>query len=252
MTEMSRLHSGQNEIDGIPVEVTRKRIRRINLHVAADGTVCLSVPKWWATLSEGEAFLREKWAWVLKVRGEVLARSTVSRMPVTTDELEALRTLLAELNETWSLRLREFNVAWEIRQVSSFWGSCRWGSRRITYNAELARVQRELVEYVVVHEYTHFAVHNHGPRFYALMDERLPGWQALRRRLNRREWERGRGNACGLPRLSPGIAATVFSGSHPAGLPEGADEVGLVVKAGLGRDDGEGLVGSGEELAGGV
>ena len=30
-------------------------------------------------------------------------------------------------------------------------------------------------EYVVVHEYTHFDAHNHGPRFYALMDERLPG-----------------------------------------------------------------------------
>lgn len=55
------LHSGHNEIDGVPVEVVRKRIRRINLRVAADGTVCLSVPKWWATLRQGELFLREKW-----------------------------------------------------------------------------------------------------------------------------------------------------------------------------------------------
>ena len=41
---------------------------------------------------------------------------------------------------------------------------------------------------MVAHEYTHFAVRNHGPKFRALMDERLPGWQTLRRRLNRREW----------------------------------------------------------------
>ena len=61
--------------------------------------------------------------------------------------------------------------------------------RQITYNAELARVPRELVEYVVVHELTHLQAANHGPRFYALMDERLPVWKFLRRKLNKREFE---------------------------------------------------------------
>ena len=72
--------------------------------------------------------------------------------------------------------------------MRSLWGCCHWRDRYITYNAELARAPRDLVEYVVAHEYTHFAVHNHGPKFHALMDERLPGWQTLRRQLNRREW----------------------------------------------------------------
>lgn len=182
------LHSGHNEFDGLPVEVVRKRIRRINLRVAADGTVCLSVPKWWATLREGEEFLREKWKWVLKTRAEILARSAEKRTPVTEAELVALKGLLEELNDKWSFELRQFNVRWDVRKVSSFWGSCKWGSRRITYNEELAHAPRELVEYVVIHEYTHFDAHEHGPRFYALMDERLPGWQALRKRLNKREW----------------------------------------------------------------
>ena len=31
------LHSGHNEIEGVPVEVVRKRIRRINIRVAPDG-----------------------------------------------------------------------------------------------------------------------------------------------------------------------------------------------------------------------
>ena len=182
------LHSGHNEIDGVPVEVVRKRIRRINLRVAADGTVCLSVPKWWSTLRQGEEFLREKWKWVLKTRDEILVRSAEKHTPVTETELVALRELLEELNDKWSFELRQFNVRWDVRKVSSFWGSCKWGSRRITYNEELAHASRELVEYVVVHEYTHFDAHNHGPRFYALMNERLPGWQALRKRLNKREW----------------------------------------------------------------
>ena len=185
------LHSGPNEVGGVPVEVVRKRIRRINLRVAADGTVHLSVPKWWATLREGEAFLHEKWNWVLKVRGKVLSRPAEARAPVTEAELEALRALLDDLNVQWASRVGEKDVTWKIRKVKSLWGCCHWRDRYITYNAELAHAPRDLVEYVVVHEYTHFAVHDHGPRFYALMDERLPGWQTLRRRLNRREWDVG-------------------------------------------------------------
>ena len=182
------LHTGQNWFEGIPVEVVRKRIRRINIRVAADGTVLLSVPKWWATLRQGEEFLREKWQWVKKSRAEVLARPAAPSPPVTEVELEALRTLLAELNAKWAARVGEEGVSWKIRRVKSLWGCCHWRARYITYNADLAHAPRDLVEYVIVHEYTHFAVHNHGPEFYALMGARLPGWQTLRRRLNRREW----------------------------------------------------------------
>ena len=197
------LHSGHNEVEGVPVEVIRKRIRRYNLRVDSDGTVKLSVPKWWGTLRQAEFFLREKWGWVRKVRGEVLARPAATRAPVTEAELEALGTILAELNATWAARVREEGVSWKIRRVKSLWGCCHWRDRYITYNAELARAPRDLVEYVVVHEYTHFAVHNHGPKFHALMDVRLPGWQTLRKRLNRREWGETRQDAPQPPRVVP-------------------------------------------------
>ena len=183
------IHSGTNLIDGILVEVIRKRIRCINIHVKADGGVVLSIPKWWSTLREGEAFLREKWKWIAKTRAEVLARPAAMRAPVTDEEIESIRPVLDELNEFWSARLHESGVTWDIRRVKSIWGTCHIRKRQITYNAELARVPRELMEYVVVHELTHLQAANHGPRFYALMDERLPGWQLLRRKLNKREFE---------------------------------------------------------------
>ena len=186
----SSLRSGRNEVGGVPVEVVRRRARRISIRVENDGTVRLTVPKWWATIRQGEEFLREKWAWVMKQRVETLARPPVERTPVTEAELAALKRLLDELNATWSARLGESGVVWKLRRMKTVWGCCHCRERYITYNVELARAPRELVEYVVVHEYTHFTVPNHGPKFYALMDERLPGWKLLRRRLNRREWER--------------------------------------------------------------
>ena len=183
------IHAGTNEIDGVSVEVVRKRCRRINLRVDSEGGVHLTVPKWWATLREGETFLKSKWNWILKTRAKVLARPTVVHAPMTDAGIESLRTLLTELNDLWSARVGEPNVTWKIRRVKSIWGCCHWRSRYITYNAELAHAPRELVEYVVVHEFTHFAVHGHGPKFYALMDKRLPGWQILRKRLNKRDWD---------------------------------------------------------------
>ena len=180
------LHTGHNEVEGVAIEVVRKRIRRINIRIGADGSVHLSVPIWWATLVQGEAFLREKWAWVTKTRAKALANPSVIRLPPTELELAALRALLAELHAIWMPRLGEANVTWKIRAVKSMWGCCHWRTRRITYNAELAHKPRELVEYVVVHELTHLAAHNHGPQFYALMDARLPNWKALRRQINSR------------------------------------------------------------------
>ena len=179
------LHSGDNVVLGVPVAVERKRIRCINIRVGSDGVVRLSVPKWWATLKDGEDFLLSKWRWVLKTRAEAMSRRPQSRVPCTEAEVESLRVLLHELNALWTARLCEPGVTWRTRRLKSMWGSCHVRRRLITYNSELARATRAHVEYVVVHELTHLRAPNHGPMFYRLMDERLPGWKALRRELNK-------------------------------------------------------------------
>ena len=191
------IHSGGNFINGVPVDVERKRVRRISIRVKSDGRVAVSVPKGGATLAEAEAFLRSKWKWVLKVRAETLARPpSAAGAPPTGDEVAALSALLGDLTARWAARLGEHGVTWKVRAMKTLWGSCHIVRRRITYNRDLAKVPRELVEYVVVHELTHLKAASHGPRFYALMDARLPGWKDLRRRLNKREfWQRGAAEA---------------------------------------------------------
>ena len=66
--------TGRNFIDGIPIDVERKSIRRINLRIGKDGVIHLSVPFRWATIAEGEAFLRSKWRWAVAARAKALAR----------------------------------------------------------------------------------------------------------------------------------------------------------------------------------
>jgi len=182
------IHTGENSVRGLPVDVERRRARRISIRIKPNGCVGLTVPKWGATLAEAEAFLLSKWKWIQKVRAETLARPKPDVRPIEDGELVALNALLKELNDAWTLRLAESGVTWRVRRLKSMWGSCHIPKRHITYNSELARVPREMVEYVVVHELTHLKAASHGPKFYRLMDERLPGWQDLRRRLNKREF----------------------------------------------------------------
>lgn len=181
--------TGRNYIDGIPVEVVRKRIRCINIRISADGVIHLSVPFWRTTIAEGEAFLRSKWRWAVTTRAKVLARPSIRHAPPTPEERSAFEERLGAIHSEWCLRLGEPGVTWRVRALKSLWGSCHIRKRHVLYSAELAFAPRELVEYVVVHELTHLRVPNHGMGFRQLMDERLPGWEALRRRLNKRQFD---------------------------------------------------------------
>ena len=175
------IRTGENVVNGVPVDVERRRVRRVSIRVKPDGRVLLSVPKWGATLRDAEAFLLSKWKWVLKTRAETLSHPP--REPATDAEVEALGRLLGELHSDWAARLGEGDIPWRIRRVKTVWGTCHVRTRRITYSADLARAPRACVEYVVVHELTHLRAANHGSLFKRLMDERLPGWRAFRARL---------------------------------------------------------------------
>ena len=122
---------------------------------------------------------------VVKAREEMLARPRIVREPPTREEVADLSLLLDELNREWAARTGEGPFRWKLRLMKTLWGSCHWRKRVVTYNSDLARRGRDLVEYVVVHELTHFRVRNHGPEFQSLMDELLPGWRERRRRLNK-------------------------------------------------------------------
>jgi len=182
------LHAGANHVDGIPIEVIRKKVRRISIRIGHDGAVRLTVPLWWATLRQAETFLNEKLPWVRKTRAVVLSCPVPARQPVTKAELLELRATLGQLQGYWATRFHEKDVTWRLRSMKTQWGSCHFRKRVITYNTDLAHVPRELVEYVVVHELTHLVAHDHGPNFYRHMDERLPGWKNLRTRLNKRDF----------------------------------------------------------------
>lgn len=177
------LHIGQNEIEGIKVTVVRKRVRRFNLSIPVGCDVRLSLPLYWGTLREAEAFLMKSWPWIQCQLAKRTSAVAQPKLPPTPEESQTFIETLSQLHASWCARLGEAHVTWKLRRMKSIWGSCHWRKRHITYNSELFRYPTELIEYVVVHELVHLQVHNHGPAFQSRMDAWMSDWRLRRRRL---------------------------------------------------------------------
>ena len=91
---------------------------------------------------------------------------------------------LAGKMKTWCRKLKLALPEIEIRKMKTRWASCIQRRNKIVFNVALGRVPVRCIEYVVVHELTHFDVSNHSEAFVKLMDGRLPRWRALRKELN--------------------------------------------------------------------
>lgn len=75
----------------------------------------------------------------------------------------------------------------KIRKMTSRWGSCATRRGFITLNSKLIEVPRECIEYVAVHEFSHFIHPNHSRDFYALVETIMPDWKERRDKLRKFE-----------------------------------------------------------------
>jgi len=66
----------------------------------------------------------------------------------------------------------------------SFWGECFAKKGVLKFSYRLFEKDRELIRYVVVHEFAHFIEPNHSARFWAVVGELIPDYKELRKRLN--------------------------------------------------------------------
>lgn len=98
---------------------------------------------------------------------------------------DQLRQAIPELIAAWEKALDVSVPRWTLRRMKTKWGSCNRETRHLWFNVELAKKDPACLEYIVVHEMTHYFERGHGARFTVLMDQHLPDWRGRRDLLNR-------------------------------------------------------------------
>jgi len=66
--------------------------------------------------------------------------------------------------------------------MSNKWASCSTDGN-LNFNKDLLNVDKDLGEYVIVHELLHFSVPNHGKLWKSLMTAHLGNYEMLEQRL---------------------------------------------------------------------
>ncbi len=95
-----------------------------------------------------------------------------------------LNESIPELVAKWEPIIGRDVPKWTVRRMKTKWGTCNRESGHIWLNLELAKKNPRCLEYIVVHEMTHYLQRAHDDAFIALMDRFMPDWRGRRDELN--------------------------------------------------------------------
>ena len=84
----------------------------------------------------------------------------------------------------WANKLDEKARSLTVRPMRRKWASCSTAGN-LNFNTELLELDRELSDYVIVHELLHFSVPNHGKLWKSLMRAHLGDYEKSYERLKR-------------------------------------------------------------------
>lgn len=71
----------------------------------------------------------------------------------------------------------------KIRKMTSRWGVCNIKNHNVTLNLELSKYNIECLDYVIVHELSHFIHPNHSKEFWLLVSKYYPNFKLIRKKL---------------------------------------------------------------------
>ena len=83
--------------------------------------------------------------------------------------------------------LKKYNIKipkLEIRQMKTRWGSCIPACNKVIFNLNLIKTPMCCIEYVVLHELSHFKYQNHSKKFYNFITIFMPDWKERKKILD--------------------------------------------------------------------
>lgn len=180
---MAREKSILRSAGGVEYTLTRRRVRNINLRVRADGSVAASAAAW-VPVSAVDAFVASRADWVRQARQRAAVRTRAEEETPLPSKAEALARMQAWCEAYYPVfaatcpggRMPRVTV----RDMHTRWGSCSLRTGTLAFSLRLCTMPDTAQEYVVVHEFCHFAHPDHSPAFWAAVGRVLPDYKARR------------------------------------------------------------------------
>lgn len=100
---------------------------------------------------------------------------------------EYAEQILKDLIVRYQSTLKKYNIKipkLEIRQMKSRWGSCIPSNNKVIFNLNLIKTPMCCIEYVVLHELSHFKYQNHSKNFYNFITIFMPDWKERKKILD--------------------------------------------------------------------
>lgn len=73
----------------------------------------------------------------------------------------------------------------KIRNMKTRWGVCNRKDNSVTLNLELIKKDQEFLNYVIVHELSHFVHFDHGKEFWLTVEKYCPDYKRVRKELKK-------------------------------------------------------------------
>ena len=167
----------------IQYDLQYKEVKNINVRIKPNGTVHVSANK---RVSQKiiEGFVLSKAGFIQKALEKY--ENALAEPPKQYFSEDEICDVIIKLCEKVYPHFEKRGVEYphiKFRKMVSRWGSCHPAKRILTFNTYLMYAPIECVEYVVVHEFTHFLQANHSNKFYEELAAVCPDWKACRKRL---------------------------------------------------------------------
>ena len=167
----------------ITYSLTYKKVKNINLRIKLDGSIHVSankrVPK-----KIIDDFLVSKADFIFNALEKY---KNVSEQPLKQffSEAEICKVILTICERVYPY-FEKRGIKYpqiKFRNMVSRWGSCHSTKGILTFNTKLMYAPIECIEYVVLHEFTHFLQANHSDKFYNELEMVCPDWKKYRKQL---------------------------------------------------------------------
>ncbi len=96
---------------------------------------------------------------------------------------EALSERIAARLPLWEARTGLHPSAWQIKNMKTRWGTCNVKTRKVWLSLQLANLDPECLEYVILHELAHLYEPSHNARFKTYLDGQMPRWREIQERM---------------------------------------------------------------------